>query len=404
MKRLLLLSFYYTPDLCAGSFRTAALIDALLPQANAAHIQIDLITTMPNRYAHYHVATQEREQYKNFTIHRITLPAHQSGFIDQARAFSVYYFAVKKWLRKNKNYDGVFATSSRLFTAFLGARAATQCRCPLFLDIRDIFTETMDALLPKKIKKIFLPIFKYAEKYTLKKATILNLVSPGFVDYFSKKINPDCKLLCISNGVDTCFENIAYDKKIQNPVIVLYAGNIGSGQAIEKIIPSLATHAQQNYIFRIIGDGGKLPALKNACANLNNVEIINPVHRDQLILEYQNADILFLHLENCAAFERVLPSKIFEYAMSGKPILAGVSGYSKKFLNEHVAACEIFTPCDANDAFEKLKRLLDTSSEKRDTKLFYEKFNRNNLMKTLAQEIIQLHQQNPACKLERYFQ
>lgn len=400
MKSLLILSFYYTPDLCAGSFRTAALIDALKPLAKIQNCHIDLITTMPNRYHQFKVKTDSFEEKENFNIYRIPLPSHHSGFIDQAKAFACYFFQAKK-IAKKKQYDIVFATSSRLFTAYLGARISKGGKTPLFLDMRDIFTDTMNALLPNYLKLFFLPIFKIVERYTLKRATMLNMVSPGFIDYFANKVNLNCKLLQISNGVDECFQNaniVTQTKDNQRTeTVILYAGNIGSGQAIEKIIPPLAklirnTHATQytKCVFRIIGSGGKLEMLKKACHNLPNVDIISPMSRTELIEEYRKADILFLHFDKYNAFQRVLPSKIFEYAMMKKPILAGVFGYSEQFLREHIPWSFVFTPCDTNDAFQKLNHLLNTNNQISvdDTYDFYQLFNRNSLMTRLSNEIL----------------
>jgi len=183
-------------------------------------------------------------------------------------------------------------------------------------------------------------------------------------------------------------------RPLQKPTRVLYAGNIGEGQGIEKIIPQLAQSVEQNCIFRIIGSGGKLAALKTACESIRNVEIVEPMSRTQLIHEYAQADILFLHLNNYPAFLRVLPSKIFEYSMTGKPILAGVPGYAAQFLKEQVAACEIFSPCDAKMGLEKLHYLIThyNRMEKRDTHAFYEKFNREKLMDIIAKKIIAISQ------------
>lgn len=396
MKSILILSFYYTPDLCAGSFRTAALIDVLQPLAKTKNSHIDLITTMPNRYHQFKMETQEFEEKDNLTIYRIPLPSHQSGFIDQAKAFSRYFFQAKK-IAKNKKYDVVFATSSRLFTAYLGARISKGGKTPLFLDMRDIFTDTVNALLPIPLKLFFLPIFKIVERHTLKNATTLNLVSPGFTNYFASKIPPSCRVLKISNGVDDCFKNAMNCGDVRealhsmrNKRSVLYAGNIGSGQAIEKIIPALALITQTTCHYKIIGSGGKLPALKKACKNLPNVELIPPMSRTELINEYNQADVLFLHFDRYNAFKRVLPSKIFEYAMIKKPILAGVFGYSKKFLQEHVPWASVFTPCDTDDALKKLNEILEKKQiiSTIDTNYFYQQFNRNTFMIKLAKEIL----------------
>jgi len=53
--RILLLSFYYPPDLAAGSFRMEALVQALLKESSN-NVQIDVITTQPNRYIAYTAA------------------------------------------------------------------------------------------------------------------------------------------------------------------------------------------------------------------------------------------------------------------------------------------------------------------------------------------------------------
>ena len=137
-KKILILSFYFPPDLCAGSFRAKALIESLEPMAQAENLQIDIITTLPNRYANFQASAHETETKGCATIYRVKIPAHQSGFIDQAKAFTYYFFKALK-ITRNKKYDVVYATSSRLFTAFLGARIATKKKIPLFFRSRRFF-------------------------------------------------------------------------------------------------------------------------------------------------------------------------------------------------------------------------------------------------------------------------
>src|SRR3990167_10351337 len=385
MRSILILSFYYTPDLCAGSFRTAALIEALQPLAKQHNIHIDLYTTMPNRYAEFKITTQLFESQENLSIYRISLPSHKSGFMDQARAFSRYFFQTKKMVSRKK-YDVVYATSSRLFTAFLGARIATKKKIPLFLDIRDIFTDTMQSILKFPLK-LCLPFFNYIEFYTIKKAHALNLVSNGFLPYF--KPNKECKVTTISHGVDLCFRDIQSDTQKKRAIkLVLYAGNIGQGQGIEKIIPALAHTFKKQCEFYIIGSGGQQKELEKSCRDLENVKIFSPVDRETLIQYYKDADILFLHLNNLSAFNKVLPSKIFEYAMTGKPILAGVSGYAADFLNFEVSNSYIFQPCNLKEAITQLNYILENNIKIENRDAFYEKFNREKLMRRLAAKII----------------
>ena len=137
--KILVLSFYFPPDLCAGSFRCSALIEHLKKQSG---IEIDLITTLPNRYASFSADAPAHEVNDNVEVSRIALPSHASGMLDQIKSFRVFYRQARS-ITKHKDYDMVFATSSRLFTAFLGARISKAKKIPLYLDIRDIFVDTI---------------------------------------------------------------------------------------------------------------------------------------------------------------------------------------------------------------------------------------------------------------------
>ena len=384
-KRILILSFYFPPDLCAGSFRTQALIKSLEPLAQTKNIQINLITTIPNRYANFSVTAESYEEKGCLIIYRIKIPEHRSGFIDQAKAFTYYFFKTLK-LTRQKKYDVVYATSSRLFTAFLGARIAVKKRAPLFLDIRDIFTDTMHSIL-KFPFNLCLSFFNLIERYTLKKASFLNVVSEGFLPHF--KPNKRCEILTISHGIDKCFQQIQSTSK-NNRLIkrVLYAGNIGQGQGIEKIIPGLAQAFLSRCEFYIIGNGGQQAELEKACYGLMNIKIFPPMDRQTLIQHYQESDILFLHLNDLTAFTKVLPSKIFEYVMTGKPILAGLAGYSADFITKNVSGCWLFPPCDITQAIIQLDTILSSDIKNEDRKKFYEEFNREKMMGKLATKII----------------
>ena len=163
--KILILSFYYQPDLSAGSFRVTSLVDELAK----SDANIEVVTTSPNRYFSYKVKADEFESFGNVKVHRITLPKHKSGMIDQINSFITFYRKARI-LVKNESYDIVFATSSRLFTAFLGARVAKSKGLPLYLDIRDIFTDTMKDILPRSLSKFLKPILSLIEKYTFKDA------------------------------------------------------------------------------------------------------------------------------------------------------------------------------------------------------------------------------------------
>lgn len=380
--KILILSFYYQPDLCAGSFRTTALVSEL---KKVDGIDIDVITTMPNRYASFEVDALEYEPESNVKVRRVQLPHHKSGMLDQIHSFYTYYKEAHE-LVKNVQYDLVFSTSSRLFTAFLGAKIAKEKDIPSYLDIRDIFVDTIKDVLPSMLAVVSKPLLTIIEHYSFNSATHINLVSQGFEHYFrSRFINPSYSWF--TNGIDTEFLDLPKPevRNASDKINILYAGNIGEGQGLHLIIPELAKEAGEQYQITVVGDGGRQSLLKEGVEGMGNVTLLPPVKRTELVQKYMDADILFLHLNDYPAFEKVLPSKIFEYAATGKPILAGVSGYSASFIRDEVPNAEVFISNDAGSAVDALKRLELNSS---DRAAFISKYLRSNIMSKMAQSIV----------------
>jgi glycosyltransferase involved in cell wall biosynthesis len=388
--RILVLSFYYQPDLCAGSFRCTALVEQLLKKN--ANCIVDVISTLPNRYTSFSAEALRFEQNERLNIHRVALPTHKNGMLDQAKSFIKYYVEASK-IANNNQYDMVFATSSRLFTAFLGKRIASKKKLPLYLDIRDIFIDTLENILPKKLSFILSPLLNIIENYTFSRTNKINLVSKGFLSYFNSKY-PNVDYDFFTNGIDYEFINridkAIFDEKTTEQVkTILYAGNIGEGQGLHKIIPQLAKKIGDRFLIKIVGDGGKKQELVDAVKkfSLINVEFLPPVNRSELIEYYSEADILFLHLNDYDAFKKVLPSKIFEYATFNKPILAGVSGYAAKFITSNISNAFVFKPCDFIDAFNQISQLTYDST---DRSHFVKKFSRDNIMSEMSDSILSL--------------
>lgn len=388
--RILLLTFYYPPDLSAGAFRGAALVDALkrlaIPDA-----RVDVVTTKPNRYHSFSHEAPAFEEGEGVTITRIPLPSHKSGMSDQAVAFTSF---ARQALRQTRgqHWDVVVATSSRLMTAALGARLARRIGAPLYLDIRDLFIDTIqDVLRNKALRAGLLPALKRIEAHTFRAAARINVVSPGFEEYM-KRVVPGQGCSLFSNGIDEQFLAARYEKQQASasalPLIV-YAGNVGEGQGLEHIVPQAARELAGRARFCIIGAGGRFEQLKQALAGVSGapVELLSPVSRTELIAHYREADILFLHLNDYAAFEKVLPSKIFEYAATGKPIIAGVKGFAAQFLKDHVSGAAVFDPADVKAMVLSFNALVE-GDQAFDRTGFIERFSRSRIMTEMAKDIV----------------
>lgn len=390
MKRIVYLTFYFQPDLSAGSFRNTSLVFDLAKKVEDRDCIVDVYTTLPNRYSTFKINAPEFEQIGNLNIHRISLPLHKNGMMDQVLSFWKFYSEVIK-LNRRKNTDLVFASSSRLFTAFLGFKLAKRKNVPLYLDIRDIFVDTMSDVFKSKILKIgLLPILKFIEKSTFNYASHINLISGGFKEYFSKFTKPNYTFF--TNGIDDEFlrRQVSEIKNTsqKDKQTIVYAGNLGEGQGLHKIIPQAASLLGKSFEFIIIGDGGTKSLLQEEIKKLGlkNVILHNPVKRIELQSIYEDSDYLFLHLNDYSAFRKVLPSKIFELATFNKPILAGVSGFAAEFIKNEVLDSFVFNPCDVDQLVAFLNRKDNFNVvDRKDFKL---KYRRSSINTAMAESIV----------------
>src|SRR5690606_3633485 len=348
----------------------------------------------------------------------------------------------------------------RLMTAALGAWVSRAKGIPLYLDIRDIFVDTIKDVLPRKLAWVMKPLFSLVERWTVLQASRLNVVSEGFLPYFRERY-PRVSAVVFTNGIDDQFINLKPDSESsltqerRGKIEVLYAGNIGEGQGLHNIIPEVAERLCDHVHFRVIGAGGRLPQLRQAvearqldnvwlqppvkrdelsaayqqadvlflhlndyeafrkglpsksfaygalgkpiwarvaqlrqaveAIQLDNVSLQPLVKRDELIAAYQQADVLFLHLNDYEAFRKVLPSMLFEYGALGKPIWAGVAGYAAEFIVENLDNASVFAPCDADEAVTALNKLDIADSPRPD---FIARYNRTTIMDEMAKDLV----------------
>jgi hypothetical protein len=385
MKKILYLSFYFEPDLCAGSFRNSPLARELAKQLEGK-ATVDIITTVPNRYSSFSVEAPQDEVLGNLHIRRIILPSHESGFADQIKAFYHYYKEVKTKISYT-NYDLVFASSSRLFTAYLGYRVASKRKIPLYLDIRDIFTDTLNDVLSNALIKMGLfPVLKKLESIVFNYADHINLISAGFKGYFAKYTRP--KYSYYTNGIDQEFiQSENFEELLPtSPITITYAGNIGEGQGLHKIIPHAAQLLGNAYHFRIIGDGGARKLLEEAIKQkkVKNVSIEKPVKRGELLDIYKRSHYLFMHLNDYSAFEKVLPSKVFELGAFPRPVIACVNGYARTFIEQNLSNVILIHPANPEELVEKIE---EYSYHLENRQYFIESFNRKQINAEMATSI-----------------
>jgi hypothetical protein len=143
-------------------------------------------------------------------------------------------------------------------------------------------------------------------------------------------------------------------------ITITYAGNIGERQGLHKIIIKAAKILGDQYHFRMIGDGGarKLLAAALEQEEVTNVSIEKPVKRAELLEIYKRSHFLFMHFNDYLAFEKVLPSKVFELGAFPRPVIASVNGYARSFINHNFSNVILFQPANSDELAHKVRNYI----------------------------------------------
>ena len=210
-------------------------------------------------------------------------------------------------------------------------------------------------------------------------------------DFKKHNYGVNAKFYYNTNGIDEIFlENRPNHTIKKNKVKkIVYAGNIGSSQDLEKTLPATLDLLGENYELHIYGDGARKKILISELKNNNcsNIFIHNPIERNKLKEIYNDADILFFQLSKLDAFLRVIPSKLFEYSTFTKPIVAVVDGYCKDFINSNLKGVFIADPEDVNQIVKIINDIdLDLSY---DRSTFINEFSRSKINSKLSNSILE---------------
>ncbi|MBI4159835.1 glycosyltransferase family 4 protein [Candidatus Wolfebacteria bacterium] len=241
--------------------------------------------------------------------------------------------------------DVIVATSPQFFTAVAGFILSKIKRRPWIFELRDLWPESIKAVgamrnqfLLRMLERIELFLYRDADLViALTKAFKENLVSRG--------ISADT-IVVIPNGSNL---ELFYPRKkdtalvrelgIQRKFVVGYLGTHGMAHGLRFIAEAAAKVKSKNIHFLFVGDGAEKKRVQAAAMEkrLRNMTFLNPVPREDVPRYLSIMDVALVNLKKDPAFTAVLPSKIFEAAAMGKPILLGVDGEARRVVEQYAA-------------------------------------------------------------------
>jgi len=266
--------------------------------------------------------------------------------------------------------DLIIATTPQLFTAVAGFLTSFFKRKPWVMEVRDLWPESIKAVGAMEESRI-LKILDRLVLFLYQKADKIVVVTDSFKERMIGCGVKAEKVHVIKNGVhlhqyQPREKNNALVKKhqLQNKFIVAYIGTHGMAHRLDFIL-DCATEVEDKQIhFLFIGDGAFKSRLVDMAERLKlkNVTLLDAIPKIA-VADYINiADVALINLRKSDTFKKVLPSKIFENAAMGKPILLGVEGEAKDLIESYNAGI-CFEPENKVDFLEKLNMIYHNKNE-----------------------------------------
>ena len=168
---------------------------------------------------------------------------------------------------------------------------------------------------------------------------------------------------------------------------------MGQAQSVITIVEAASiSQKDQNLVFHIVGSGSRLEQCKSRASELGLDNIVfhgrKPI--EDMPKYYGASDAMVVTFEDSPMATYTLPRKVTTYMAAGKPILAALSGETKRVIDD--AKCGFC--CDIEDA-EGLARialqfagLSDTGQLGNNAKAYYERYFTKKLFFDKLEELL----------------
>ena len=297
--------------------------------------------TYPNRqiYANEHF-WDDSLLNEDSSVHRIAVRNRKYSLSMFNRLLYYLEVALKMIfyiLFDRKKYDVIFVSSPPIFIGFVGLFAKYRYRTKIILDIRDLWPESLKGVGVFNYKSVIW-MFTKLEVLLYNHADYIVVNSKGFINHIQHIVKNESKIIQFIPNAARLHEVPVEKKRDEDEAFkVIYTGNIGLAQDAD-FLKELALKLNELEIhLNIVGYGMRRSELKEFVKTnkLQYVKFFTPVKRKDCLELNLEHDVGIISLNAKEVFDTVLPGKLIDYMSTGLPVVAAVSGHSKKIIEEY---------------------------------------------------------------------
>ena len=331
--RALIVSQYYWPE----SFR----INDIARTLSEKGIEIEILTGKPNYpqgkvFEGYRAWGCQQENHQGIEIHRIPLLARGQGGLRLALnylSFIISGMLFAPWLLRGKKFDVIFVYApSPILQAIPAIFLGWLKGCHVVLWVQDLWPDSLSATGYVN-NKIILKLVEHVVRFVYRHVDLLLVQSEAFIQPVSA-LASGTSVKYYPNSVDDSFSvpttgTVPDNAGLNAGFSVMFAGNLGSAQAVEVIVEAATLLKNQAGIqFVVLGDGSRREWMVKQAKGLGlaNLHLPGRFPVETMPALMQKASVLLVTLADKGIFRLTIPSKVQAYLAAGRPILACLNG------------------------------------------------------------------------------
>jgi len=240
-----------------------------------------------------------------------------------------------------EDVDLVWGTSPPIFQGITAWGIARLKRAAFLFEVRDLWPAFAVAVGVLK-NKALIWASERMENFLYRKADVLIVNSPGFIDHVESRCNKRVQL--VPNGVDANMfhpedDGMAFRREhhLENKFVVLYAGAHGFSNDLGAILEAANTLRDKDEIqFAFLGDGKEKVNLQAQAKQmgLENVRFLPPVPKDVMSSALAASDVCIAILKPIEMYKTVYPNKVFDYMAAGRCVILAIDGVIREVVED----------------------------------------------------------------------
>jgi len=369
--RILYLTHYFPPEGNAPASRVYEMSKRWVRQGH----EVTVITCAPNApagvlYPGYRNRLVQRECMDGIDVLRVwTYLAANKGTVRRIANYLSFMLTGSIAGLLVRRPDVVIATSPQFFCGWAGVLVRWFRRLPFILEIRDIWPESVTAVGAMHNRRV-VALLERLERRMYAAATHIVTVGEGYKGKLVERTVRPEQISVVTNGVDAdvyhpreADADLAAHHRLTGRFVCAYVGTIGMACGLDVVLRAgrmLNAKGRDDVQFLLVGDGASREQLAQQVRveGLDNVLLVGRQPKDKVPAFLSIANACLVHLKKRDLFATVLPSKIFEAAAMGKPIVLGVAGHAAEVV-QRAGAGICIEPENEGDLVAAVERLAD---------------------------------------------